>query len=92
VEPRRERAAYSKRSRSPCENEERCLQGIFGLVRIAERLEARAEHHAPMALDQNGERELRDFALARREPFEKLRVREPPERTDAEEHLKIAQR
>ena len=62
------------------------------IVGVAEHRTADAEHHRPMALEQGSKRQLRALIPVGRESLEQLRVRQPPDHSDAEQCVEVSER
>ncbi len=58
MEPRTERIPHPQQSRLVDQDEEDGLEGILGVVLVAQRRAADAQHHRSVPLDQGRERQL----------------------------------
>ena len=91
VEEPPEVPARPDRPGTPGQNEERRLEGVLGVARVAEAPPADAQDHRPVAVDHRRERRLgRDAGLLRlgppgHEAVEQLVVRQPRRRRPREE-------
>ncbi len=74
VQPARDLLAAADRGRLPRQHQERRLEGVLGLVRVAQDAAADAQHHRPVPLHQLRERLLRRLVPTRQEPVEQLLV------------------
>ena len=91
MEPARHGVGPSDRRSLACEDQERGLEGIFGILRVAQELAADAQDHRPVPLHQ-----CRECGLGRRiargeEPLEQLPVRQGPDDPDLGQDPQLAQ-
>ena len=78
VEPARDLLPAHDRGRLPGQDQEGRLEGVLGLVRIAQDAAADAQHHRPVPLHQLGECLLGRLVPTREESLEQLLVAERP--------------
>ncbi len=90
VQPARRRAPLANRSTLPSQDQERGLEGIFGVMRVAQDHPADAQHHWAMSGDQLGEGELARAAFAIHEPRQQLLVRQSSGRARVEERTDVS--
>ena len=67
------------------QHQERGLEGVVGVLRVAEDLPADAEDHRPVALHQRREGRLVGSVPQRQEPLNELPVREVADHTEPQE-------
>ena len=91
VEPARDRLAASHRAGPARQDEERRLERILGVVRVAQDLAADAQHHRPMPLDQGRESGFGPVIAPVHIPFQELRVGQVPEHPHAVECLQVSE-
>ncbi len=89
VEPGPERIRVADRSGPSRQDEEDGLEGVLGMVVIAQELAADAEHHRPVAGHDGGEGGLVDRLAGRCDPLEQFAVGEPRGRTAREERPEL---
>ena len=65
------------------------LEGVFGVVTVAEDAPADAKHHRTMPVHQLLERRLRGLVAAGDEPVQELRVRQRPERAQVDDPVDL---
>jgi hypothetical protein len=85
VEPRRDRVAAPDRPGRAGQDEERRLERVFGVVRVAEQAATDAKDHRPVPLDERGEGQFPRLARPGREAIEQLAVRQATDRADVEQ-------
>ena len=91
VEPRAQRVAPANRGRLAGQDQERRLEGVLSLVRIAKDLAADSEDHRAMTFHQGGEGDLGRLILSGCETIEELRVAQANNRPGVEERLEMPQ-
>ncbi len=89
VEPVAQQVGIADGARLPGEDQEDSLEGVFGVVSIAQKLTANAEHHRAVTSYQGGERRLGGHVSLRGEPVQKLPVGEAHDRAAPEERLEL---
>ena len=90
MEPGRDRVAHPERAGLAHQHQERRLEGVRGLVLVAQHGPAGAPDQGRMPFDQRGERRLGRLAVAQGEPLEQLPIGDPDERAGVEERLQAA--
>ena len=73
----------------PRQDEEGGLEGVLGMMVIAQELPADAQHHRPVSGHDGGEGGLVGRLAARGEPLEQLAVGEPGDRAALEERAEL---
>jgi hypothetical protein len=89
-EPARDRAVLADRAGFQHQDEERGLEGVLGVVGVAEDVAADPEHHRAVLLDQGDEGDLGDLTPAE-EAFDELIVRQCRGGPDAEERPDVVE-
>ena len=89
MEPGPERVAHPQAAGLPNQDQERGLKRIVGVSRVSQNAAADAEHHRPVPLDQNGERQLGGLAAVGRKPLKKLAVAQFADGPDVEQGLQL---
>ncbi len=74
VQPRPERIPHPERTRLVHQHQEGRLEGVLGIVLVAEGCPAGVQHHRPVPRDQRRERQFRRLARPAGEPLEQLAV------------------
>jgi hypothetical protein len=74
IEPGAEQVGVSDRPRLTCEDEEHSLEGVFGVMVVAEELAAHSKHHRAMAFHDRRECRLAGIFPTRGKPIEQLPV------------------
>ncbi len=91
MEPGAQRVAPTDRGRLAGQDQERRLEGVLGLVRVAKDLAADAEDHRAMTFHQGGEGDLGGLIASGCEAIEELRVAQADNRPGVEERLEMPQ-
>jgi hypothetical protein len=73
------------------QDKEDCLEGVVGLVLVAEDRAANLQHHRAMSLDQHRERALRPFSTTGQESLQEVPVRLPAYRRSVVNRAKMAE-
>ena len=89
VEPLTQQVGLAQRPGLFVQDEEDGLEGVLGLVPVAEELPADAQNHRPVAGDKRGESRLAGLIATGRDPLDQLPVGEPGRRTALEERPEI---
>ena len=88
VEPVAQQVGIADRSRPPGQDQKHGLEGVLGMLHVAQELAADAQHHRPVPAHQGGEGGLAGrLAPAGGEPLQELPVGEPGHRAALEERL-----
>ena len=91
VEPTGHRLTLSDRYGPPRQDQERGLERILGVVRVAQDLAADAQDHRPVPLDQRREPGLGRLITTAHEPLQELTIRQVPDHPDAIEGVQVSQ-
>ena len=86
MEPGTQRVAHPERAGPPHQDQERGLEGVLGVVVVAEDRAADPPDHRAVPIDQGREGQLRRLAAAGREPLQQLPVRQSGRGPRVEEH------
>ncbi len=86
MEPGPQRVAHPERAGLPHQDQERRLEGVLGIVVVADDRAADPPDHRAVPLDQGRESRLRRIAAAGGEPLQQLSVRQSGRRPRVEEH------
>jgi hypothetical protein len=86
MEPRTERVAHPERAGLPHQDQKGGLEGVLGVVVVAEDRAADPPDHRPVPLDQGREGRLGRLAAAGGESLQQLTVGESSRRPRVEEH------
>ncbi len=89
VEPAPDRSPVADGGGAADEDQERGLEGVLGVVIVAQDRVADAEDHRPVPLDQDGERPFGDLLGAFSEPAQEFGVGQAADAARVEEHLDI---
>ena len=89
VQPAREGVAASERLGPGDEDEERRLEGVVGVIGVGQDPPADPVNHRPVPLDDRGEGQLGELAVAGQESLEELVVGQPGHRPDVEERAEV---
>ena len=86
-EPAPDRLATTDRAGLAHQDQEGGLEGVVGVVRVAQELPADAQDHGPVSFDQDGEGGLRRIRIVpRQKPVQELAIGQGPGRTQLVEH------
>ncbi len=91
MEPGPQGVAHPERPGLADQHQERGLEGILGMMRIAEDGQADAPDHRAMPLHQRGEGQLGHLVRIGREPLQELPVGQFPDRPHVVENAKLPQ-
>ncbi len=90
IKPVAQPVGVADRARPPRQDEEGGLEGVLGIMAIAQELAADAQHHRPVSGHQRRESGLGPQGpAAADEPLDELAVREPGDRAAGEERLDL---
>ena len=89
MEPGAERVADPERPRLADQDQEGGLEGVLGVVRVAEDAPADAQDHRPVPLDQGREGQLGRLAAPGREPLEELAVGQSRRRSGRQQRAEL---
>jgi hypothetical protein len=89
VQPVRQQVGVADRSRPAGQDEKYGLEGVLGMMQIAEDLTANIQDHRPMPAHEWGKRRLADRIAPRVKPLEKLPVGQPCHRAALEERFDL---
>jgi hypothetical protein len=84
MEPGPERILHPEGPRLAHQHEEGRLEGVTGIVIVAQDGPASTPDHRPVPRHQGGERQFRLFPVVERIPLDQLTIREPGERSSVE--------
>ena len=89
VQPVAQQVGVADRPRLAGQDEEDGLEGVLGMVMVAQELSADAQNHRPVPRHQRSEGGFAGGIAAVVEPLDELAVGEPGDRTAVEERLDL---
>ena len=90
MEPRSQRVFYPKLAAAAHQNEKRRLEGVLGIVVVADDPKANAQHHRTMSLDQGGKGDLCRLPAPACKLLKELTIRQSGDNPHVEQRVKVA--